>query len=153
VVRAAEGGSLGDYVIPSRAASCAPKRFGGGATARQWLLASFVRHREQVNMERHVFARSQRVFAIRKNFDLTKILPQQIAQTRPGEKILVIAFQQMPGDDLPPMKVWQDFHVWDREESAISDHAPDFAEENVRVLHVLDYFDADGAIPLSVGTR
>ena len=91
-------------------------------------------NREQVHMERHSLACSQRVLAIRENFHPTKKTREQIAQAGPGEKILVITLQQMPGDDLPSMKVWQHLHVGDGEERPTPDHARDFAEYHTRYV-------------------
>jgi hypothetical protein len=107
----------------------------------------------EMHMERHAVTRSQRVFAIGKNFNVAEMFPEQSAQARAGKKVFMVAFQQMPGHHSPSMHVRKHFHVGNREEDAAPGYARDFTYKNLRLLHVLEHFDTNRAIPFAVGAR
>jgi hypothetical protein len=57
----------------------------------------------------------------------------------------------MPGHNAPVIQVRQQLHVRNREESATPGDARDLAQEAFGILHMLDYFNADCAIPFAIG--
>ena len=89
----------------------------------------------------------------RKNFDALKKARKQSAQTGAREKIFVVAFQQMPGNDEPIVKIRQHFHVRDGEERALPNHARHFSEKGFRIFHMLQNLDANCAIEFVIHAR
>lgn len=111
---------------------------------------SFVRDGEEVNEQRNTIPGPEWMFAIRKNFDLAEEAREQRMQTGTREKVFVIAFEQMPGNDAPIMEVRQKFQVRNGEESATPDNPCDFAGESLGIFRVLEDFDANGGIEFAV---
>src|SRR5688572_1329744 len=99
---------------------------------------------------RHAVARLQRMFAVREDLDATEKSAQQSAQASAGEKILVIALEEMPGHNAPVIQIRQQLHIRDGKERATPGNASDLAQEALGILHMLDYFNADRAIPFGV---
>jgi len=57
--------------------------------------------------ERNTVAGAERVFAIGKNFDATEEAREQSAQAAAREKVFVIGFEQVPGNDAPVVEIGQ----------------------------------------------
>ena len=92
------------------------------------------------------------MFAVGKNFDVAEEAREQRVQTRAREKVFVIAFEQMPGNDPPIMKIRKQFHIRNGKERAMPDDAGDFARECRGIFRVLEDFDAKGGIKFAVGS-
>jgi hypothetical protein len=105
---------------------------------------------EEMDEERNAVARSKRMFAVRKNFDVAKEAREQSVQARACKKVFVIAFEQMPRHDAPVVKIRKQLQVWNREESAMPNNACDFSGECIGILRVLEDFDANGGIEFAV---
>ena len=52
------------------------------------------------------------MFAVGENFDVAEEAREQPVQTRAREKVFVIAFEQMPGNDAPVVEIGKQFQVW-----------------------------------------
>ena len=46
------------------------------------------------------------------DFDVAEEAREQPVQTRAREKVFVIAFEQMPGNDAPVVEIGKQFQVW-----------------------------------------
>jgi hypothetical protein len=112
-----------------------------------------VRYGEQMNVERDAVASAQGVLAVGKNFDPGKEAGEQSQETRAGEEILVVALEQMPGNNPPVVEIRQQFHVRDGEERAMANAAGNFPNESFGILRVFDDLDANGSIEFRVRTR
>src|SRR3954468_6093587 len=113
----------------------------------------FVGDGEEMDEQRDGVARPKRMFAVRKNFDVTEEPRQQRAQARAGEEILVVALEEMPGDDAPIVQVRKQLHIGNGKESAPADDSRDLTDERFRIGRVLNDLDADGAIEFGVRAR
>ena len=93
------------------------------------------------------------VFRVRKNFHYSKMLPEQRLQAGASEEILVICFEQMPGNDLKRGEVWDDLKIWYRKNRALADGTCDFGEKTVRIRNMLEHFNANCAVKLLILDR
>ena len=145
------------YVISMLIPVCVPRvasvRSLAVCAARDDGAYLFVRDREEMDEERDVVAGAEGMFAVRKNFDLAEEAREQRVQTRAREKVFVIAFEQMPGNNPPVVEIRKQFEVWNREEGATPNNAGDFAGECFGIFRVLEDFDANGAIEFAVTGR
>src|SRR5204863_9947317 len=99
----------------------------------------------KMNMQGDPVACAHGMLTVRNDFDMPKVSAEQSSQARAGKKVFVVAFEQMPGNDAPVIKVWQDFHVRDRKKSAGSDYASDFTEKDIRVSDMFEHLDTNRA--------
>lgn len=79
-----------------------------------------------------------------------KMLQQQVAQTRAGEKILVIAFEEMPGHHRVTMQIRDQFDVRDGDNKPSTSNSSNFAEEGGWLRDVFEYFDADCGVERTI---
>lgn len=103
-----------------------------------------------MNVDRDAVARAERVFAVGENFDMRKKASEQSAKARSGEEILMIAFEQMPGDYAPVVEIRKQLHVRDRKESALPDYSGNLGDKGFRISRVLEHFNANGGIGFGV---
>jgi len=61
--------------------------------------------------DRNAVASPERMFAVGKNFDVAEGAREQSLQARAGEEILVVALEQMPGNDAPVVQIREQFQV------------------------------------------
>src|SRR5688572_29078791 len=92
------------------------------------------------------------MFAIGEDFHAAEVSREQTAQASAREKILVIAFEEMPGNNAPVVEVREQLHIRNGEERTTAGDARDLAQEALGILHMLDHFNADRAIPFTIGT-
>src|ERR1044071_2531167 len=104
-----------------------------------------------MNMKWNVFPGPQGVFAIRKNFCAVKVLGEHFVQAGAGEEILVVAFQQVPRDDLPIFQVRNYLDIGDGEKGAPLNNSRYLLQKQLRLLDVLKDFDTDRLIELLIG--
>ena len=93
------------------------------------------------------------VFRVRKNFHYSKMLPEQRLQAGASEEILVICFEQMPGNDLKRGEVWDDLKIRYGKNGALPDGARYLREKTVRIANVLEHLNANCAVKLLIFYR
>src|SRR5437660_12176399 len=90
------------------------------------------------------------VFRVRKNFNYSKMLREQRVQAGASKEILVICFEQMPGNDLKRGKVRDDLKVGYRKNGALPDGAGDLREKSVGIGNVLRLLSGNRALKVLI---
>ena len=76
------------------------------------LVLLLICHRAQMRVKRDPLPCPQRMLNVRENLYAREMGSQEFAETSAGEKILVVAFQHMPGDSFPIFEIGNHLDVW-----------------------------------------
>ena len=106
-----------------------------------------------MNINRDPVAGPQRMLAVGENLHVAIEAAEQRLQARPREEILVIALEQMPGNDAPVIEVGQQFHVRNGKESTVPDDARNFTNKYFGIFDVFEDLDTNGRIEFRVVAR
>src|SRR5437879_12819546 len=93
------------------------------------------------------------MLAIGKNFYTPEIFVEQPAQTCASEEIFVPGFEQMPWHRFPVLEIRKDLEIRHGKQCTPANDACGFLKKDVRLINVLEHFDANSVIKFAIRAR
>src|SRR6266404_7954849 len=106
-----------------------------------------------MRVERDAVPRAQRMFTVGENLYAREMRSEEFAETRAGEKILVVCLQHMPGHSFPIFEIGNNLDVRHGKNCSLPNDPGDLFQKRFRMLDMLEHLDADRLIKLLVYTR